>query len=101
MSDDDSSAKRRKLNQEEVPFKSNQPKKVGYNRCRKPFAKSSNAKCSTTGLRKASKIQVEKFNLKYSINPPLTTDDRLCYACRIAIDEFCESSQSDSQGTFV
>ena len=71
-------------------------KKVGYNRCRKPLP--TETKCSTKDLRKVSKVIVTIFNKRYTITPELTTDDRVCNACRKLLNEVCDSSQSDSPG---
>ena len=68
-----------------------------YNRCRKPFGDPKT--CSTKSLRAASQIIVEKFNAKFTIDPPLTTSDRLCYSCRTKIHDLCKTPES-SQSKF-
>ena len=55
------------------PLKKQRLDTWAYNRCRKPCGDSKT--CSTKSLRAASQIIVEKFNAKFTIDPPLTTSD--------------------------
>lgn len=69
--------------------------KHAYNRCRKFF--SSSDKCSAKNLRPPSQVQIEKYNARFSVVPPLSAYDKLCYKCRTQINDLCQtpvSSQS-------
>ena len=69
-----------------------------YNRCIKPF--DNTEKCSAKNLRKVSVNKVDIFNAKFSIIPPLTSSDRVCYKCRMKIGELCKTPESSESKFF-
>lgn len=81
-----------------LPSPPKRPKKIGYDRCRNPFDHTRT--CSRKGLRNPSQRILQLINKHLSLDPPMTSIERLCSPCQKEASEL-ENAPTPSSKIFM